>query len=194
MRWLKRADDVVGYITGAGAIISGAFNFVILIVVCAEVINRNIFNASFLGATELTGYSMVGVVFYGLAYSMRHDVFVRVDFLYSHFKGRFKSIIDTLLIALALFYTWKMASFVYPLIISALERGTDSGTALHFPMWIQRAMIVSGLCILMAELAILLVAAVISIWKPDDETVRYVLGNHDNPEDSVIIEKEETDK
>lgn len=189
MQWLKKVDDLVGYVSGTGAAISGAFNFVILILVCAEVINRNIFNASFLGATELTGYCMTGVVFYGLAYSMRHDVFVRVDFLYRRFKGRVKAVIDTVLIALAFFYTGKMASFVYPLIITALERGTDSGTALHFPMWIHRFMIVSGLCVLMLQLAVLLIAAAVSIWKPEDETVLYVLGNHDNPMDSVVKKK-----
>lgn len=52
-------------------------------------------------------------------------------------------------------------------------------------------MIVSGLCVLVLELAILLVAAAISIWKPEDETVRYVLGNHNNPKDSVVKKEKE---
>ena len=181
MRILKKADDLIGYATVAGAIISGALNLVILFVTVAEVLNRNVFNSSFLGASEITQYCMTGVVFFGLAYSMRHDVFVRVDFVYSKLKGRVKSIVDTFLLAVALFYTCKMVSFVYPLIINALERGTDSGTALHFPLWIHRTTIVAGLCILIMELAILLIAAFISIFKPNDPVVRYVLGNHNTP-------------
>ena len=82
-----------------------------------------------------------------------------------------------------------MTSLVYGVLVSTYQRGTDSGTSLHFPMWIHRAIIVTGLIILISELAIQLTAAIISIWKPDDANVRYVLSDHIKPPQATLEKK-----
>ena len=74
--------------------ISVAAILIMAVMEILEIFARSFFNFSFLVVDEFAGYLMSCMVFMGLANSYHEGSFVRVEAVYSRFKGRFKRILD----------------------------------------------------------------------------------------------------
>jgi len=82
-RLLKRILHPLSY----GSILaSGAAVLLMMVVIVADVVSRNVFNASLQGAIEVVRVLMIIAVFGGMSYTALDDAHVRVDFLIKKFS------------------------------------------------------------------------------------------------------------
>ena len=106
--------------------ISVAAILIMAVMEILEIFARSFFNFSFLVVDEFAGYLMSCMVFMGLANSYHAGSFVRVEAVYSKFKGKFKRILDGVYTFILIIFT---AVFVYYSILlnyKSFDRGLVS--------------------------------------------------------------------
>ena len=98
MRLLVRAIEALSETAGylAGATVLG----LTALIACA-VVARRLFGTPILAADELSGYLLLAIVFFGLAYTMKAGGHIRADLVLTHVPGRVRAALDTLATAYA---------------------------------------------------------------------------------------------
>ena len=124
--------------------VCGVAVLLMMILVAIDIVGRNTSLFRTIAASELSGYLLVLVVFFGMAYTLKDDGFIRVTVLYGKFTGKVKYSLDILinLIALAfcsflLYYSWKMVA------LSFVQKVVSQGI-LQVPIWLPQVTIVLG--------------------------------------------------
>ncbi|MCP1335493.1 TRAP transporter small permease subunit [Futiania mangrovi] len=148
-------SDVFGAL--AGVALAG-----IVVIVCTEIVLR-LFRHSLLVTDEMGAYLNAAVVFLGLAYSLRHGAFIRMEFVYDRLSRPVRRLatwcfvlITTVFVAALVYVAWKHVQYAY-------VQDTRAISVLATPEWIPQSLMLLGL-------AALLVQLVAFIW----ERVRHV--------------------
>jgi len=136
-------------LTGAMNAIGTGWIFVIMILMTADVLGRNLFNTPIRGVIEIVTLSIVSIVFLQLADTLRTGKFTRADaflgalLLRKPAIGRFVQGVFHLAGA-ALLATLCAAS--WPLLVESWQNGEYLGAIGDFqaPVWAMRAVIVFG--------------------------------------------------
>ena len=136
-------------LTGAMNALGTGWIFVIMILMTADVIGRNLFNTPIRGVIEIVTLSIVSIVFVQLADTLRTGKFTRADaflgavLLRNPAAGRFLQGVFHLAGA-GLLATLCAAS--WPLLVESWQNGEYLGAIGDFqaPVWIMRAVIVFG--------------------------------------------------
>ena len=106
--------------------ISVAAILIMAVMEILEIFARSFFNFSFLVVDEFAGYLMSCMVFMGLANSYHAGSFVRVEALYSRFKGRFKRILDGVYTFILIIFTAVFGYYSILLNYKSFDRGLVS--------------------------------------------------------------------
>ena len=107
-RWVSRLEDWLN-IAGVTLII------VVMLLTVVGVVARYFFNWPVPGEVDITEILMAGIVFLGLAFTLRVGGHVRVEFIINMFRGRHYHLIEfcTLLLTLFLFVVIFISSFQF---------------------------------------------------------------------------------
>ena len=150
--------------------VAAAFIFALMLLACAEVFMRFVFNSPIHGQADLVEIMIPTMGFFGLAYCQRLAGHVRMELLIHRMKGRalwlfeFTSNLATILIVLVMIWgTW--TNF-----LNAYEIGDTSMDA-QIPVWPPKLIITVGFCLLLIRCVIAFFGYIRLIAHPDAEPI-----------------------
>ena len=144
------------------------FLFSLMLLACAEVVARKIFNSPIHGQADLVEIAIPTMGFFGLAYCQRMAGHVRMEIVVQALKGRahwlfeFVSNFATIIICALMIYG------SYNHFLRAFELG-DSTMDVELPVWPPKLIIVLGFCILFGRLIISFFGFLRMLINPDQE-------------------------
>ena len=142
---------LVDRLVQAGGYLAGLSTVLILLLVCVEVVAR-MFNHSTMVADELAGYLNVGVIFFGLAYTVREGGFIRIELLYDRLRGVWLAIARWFIVATSLLFTLTLTFFIALHVQYAYVRDTRAISVLNTPEYIPMTFMVIGCGLLVLQL------------------------------------------
>lgn len=77
-------DTFISWMNSAGTV----WVFMLMFLICADVLARNVFNAPIRGVSELVAYTIAGAVFLQLAHALHVGRFTRAEFLINRLENR----------------------------------------------------------------------------------------------------------
>jgi TRAP-type C4-dicarboxylate transport system permease small subunit len=143
----------------AAGVIAGVAVMAILLIVCAEVVLRQL-NHSMLVTDEIAGYLNAGVVFLGLAYTLKSGGFIRVELLYDALPSRLRLAATWLFTLLAAITIGMLLYYCVLHVQYAFDQDTRAISILETPEWIPQAVMVIGLAVLLLQIIAFLVERV----------------------------------
>lgn len=145
-------DRILGVITNAAAAIAGLAILLTAFMICYEIIARSIFHHPTVWVMEISTYCLVLAGFFGMAYTMRKNGHICVDFLYGRFPRKVQKGLDIITSILSLFvmYVCMTESTNYMLMSKAM--GAVSPSLLRVPLWIPQTFMVIGFVLLFLEI------------------------------------------
>lgn len=147
-RVVDRMSRVVGLVSDAGAALAALCIVLITVLVCVEVLGRTLLGFSTMIADEMSGYLNVAVVFFGLAYTLKENGFIRVEFVYQRFRGAVGWISRWIIVLTALLYAAMIAVYMARHVRYSYIRHVLSTNVAETPLWIPQSLIVAGVVIL----------------------------------------------
>lgn len=150
--------------------VAAAFLFSLMLLACAEVFMRKVFNSPIHGQADLVEIMIPTMGFFGLAYCQRLAGHVRMELLIHKLKGRalwiaeFTSNLATLLIVCVMIWG------TYRNFLNAYEIG-DSSMDAQIPVWPPKLIIVLGFCLLFIRCVIAFFGYIRLIRHPDAEPI-----------------------
>ncbi len=129
----------------AGMVIAAASMCLICLLIVAQIVGRW-FGVIIPSAEDFTGYLLVSCLFYGLAYSFRHNAHIRVLLVLDQFnKHRLKAEFFSLsvLLALTAYFTYALALFT----VETYQFHEVSTGMVPVPLWIPQTSMVLGMAL-----------------------------------------------
>jgi len=102
--FLRIAGMVISFLTKLGMYLSGTAIFLMSLFITFEVVARRFLGFSTLVADEWSGYLLVFITFFGLAYTMKTKGFLQVEFVIKRLSGWRYQALHLILLTLAVFY------------------------------------------------------------------------------------------
>lgn len=165
---LHKIDQAYHGLEKALNYVAATFLFSLMLLACAEVVARKLFNSPIHGQADLVEISIPTMGFFGLAYCQRMAGHVRMEIVINTLKGRaywlfeFISNFATIIIcALMIYGTWNH-------FLRAYELG-DSTMDVELPVWPPKLIIVLGFCVLFGRLLISFFGYLRLLMHPDTE-------------------------
>jgi TRAP-type C4-dicarboxylate transport system permease small subunit len=116
-----------------------------VILITSDVISRNVFKVSLLISDEVSGYLLVCMTFFGIAYSLRTGSLLRIEFILFAMPQPLRKIADVLFDILALALSCILLHVFIRLVLSTWDRHMVAPTLIETPLWIpQLAMPIGG--------------------------------------------------
>ena len=145
-------DRILSYITNLAAAIAGLAILLTAFMIRYEIIARSVFHSPTVWVVEISTYLLVLAGFFGMAYTMRKNGHITVDFLFSRFSRNVQRGLDIITSILSLFviYVCMTESTNYMLMTEAM--GVVSPSLLRVPMWIPQTFMVIGFVLLFLEI------------------------------------------
>jgi TRAP-type C4-dicarboxylate transport system permease small subunit len=146
-------DRFVGRLSHACAVLAAVAIVVILVIVCAETVLRQL-RSSLLVTDEIAGYLNAAAVFLGLAWTLREGGFIRVEILYDRARGVLRQAIRWLIVLTTTVFTAVMLWVVVRHVVYAFQRDTRAVSIIETPEWIPQSVMVVGLAVLLLQLLV----------------------------------------
>jgi C4-dicarboxylate transporter DctM subunit len=167
----SRADALVGGSARLCAGISAVWIFGLMVLICADVVMRSFFNAPLMGVPEVVALSVPGIVFLAAGQAVRTGRFLRADFLYAPFVGRYPrpgALLSLLYDAAGLVIFWKVTEGVWPRFATAWTTDEFFGAVGAFsgPVWPFMGAMLVGCALMTVQFAALLVLDVRRAIRP----------------------------
>lgn len=143
-------------LTVFGMYIAWALIVVMMVHVCLDIIMRSCFSTVGLNATEYSAYTLVAIVFFGVADTFRTNGFIRIEVLYNKIPNRWKAKMDALLLSLAVIYAVTLFYWYSDLVYSSYVFKVKSVNISEIPLFIPQSSMALGM--------ILLVLQLVSLW------------------------------
>lgn len=145
----KRLDDVLRRVTEVMSSVGTVWFFALVILICAEVIAREVFLAPIRGVTEMAAYSIVGATFLQLSNSLYSERMRRADFLLTIFGKWFPLGLAVLEVVISLVGLWMMivlTQAAWPKLIDTYVEAEVVGIPgeFSFKVWPLRLLVVVG--------------------------------------------------
>lgn len=148
----KVFNQVLGVITGVAAAIAGLAVLVTAFIICYEIIARSIFHSPTIWVMEISTYLLILAGFFGMAYTMRKNGHICVDFLYSRFPRGVRRGLDILTSLLSMFAIYVCMTESTNYMLMSLNMGVVSPSLLRVPLWIPQTFMVIGFVLLFLEI------------------------------------------
>ena len=91
---MKRLVKKIDSVSNIAAVISAVMLCLGLVLVVTEVVLRRFFTKTLYITDEFTGYLMVGITFFGLAYCLKEKAHIRMTILHRLLKGKKRACLD----------------------------------------------------------------------------------------------------
>lgn len=159
---------------------SSIWIFVIMGVVCADILMRSVFNLPLQGVPEIVAYSVPSYVFLAVASAIRSGRFLRADFLYAPVLLRYPragGILEGLFNLASTWVFYEIAAGTWPKLAASWRTAEFFGAVGVFtaPVWPFTAAIFIGACVAALQFALMTVAAIARVWYLRED--KYQLGS-----------------
>jgi TRAP-type C4-dicarboxylate transport system permease small subunit len=168
--WFAKLDRGYHAIESGLNYVAAAFLFSLMLLACAEVFMRKVFNSPIHGQADLVEIMIPTMGFFGLAYCQRLSGHVRMELFIHRLHGRALWIFEfmgncaTILIVLAMIWgTWRN-------FLNAYEIG-DSTMDAEIAVWPPKLIITVGFCLLLVRCLIAFAGYLRLIRYPDAEPI-----------------------
>ena len=145
-------------------------------VICVEITARHVFNKTFVGVDEISGYALAIGTTWSLGFALLHKAHVRIDALYAHMPPALKPWLDiaslAVLGAVVGVLTFRAGELAY----LSLAFGSRSMTPLATPLVIPQGLWALGLVAFLLLIVLLLARSVRALASGDHETVTRLAG------------------
>ncbi len=143
------AGAAYGRVTAVLSAIGTAWILVLMLLICADVLGRDLFSAPIPGVPEMVSFSIVGIVFLQLAQTLRSGGLTRSDVLLGGLQRRVPRIgyaMEALFALVGLWLFALIAKTTWPLMLQAYADGEFFGNigVIQLPVWALKAIIVIG--------------------------------------------------
>jgi TRAP-type C4-dicarboxylate transport system permease small subunit len=145
VRALEALSEACGWVAGAVVLaLTG--------MIAAAVLARRVLGTPILAADELSGYLLLGIVFLGLAYTMKAGGHIRADIVLAHVPPAARRALEVGAAALGLAFAGAFLAGNWALSSEYWTRGTLSFRYLQVPLWIPATLLVLGSLVLCLQL------------------------------------------
>lgn len=132
--------------------------FALVVIICTEVVAREVFSAPIRGITEITAYSLVGATFLQIAHTIQAERMTRVDFFRGALKTRFASAYTALELLVALAGGLVMGLMIrasWPKLVRSFNENELVGIPgeFSFEVWPLRVLVILGSSVAMIAFA-----------------------------------------
>jgi TRAP-type C4-dicarboxylate transport system permease small subunit len=135
------------------SILSGFATLLIILVVCADVAGRFLFNAPLHGGVEFSEFLMVVLVFYGLAAAQQQRQNYSIELLTRHLPDWAQKLLELLgyitCFVIVILLAWPSSKQA----MMSFERGEAGFGIVPFPLWPARILLAIGLWLLAVQFA-----------------------------------------
>ncbi|MGE0699919.1 MAG: TRAP transporter small permease subunit [Hyphomicrobiaceae bacterium] len=142
---------LVNAVSNGAAVLSGVAIVAILVLVCAEVVLRQL-NRSLQVVDEIGGYLNAGAVFLALAYTLREGGFIRMELVYDNLKGRIKQAVRWFIVTTGLVYVAVLLYFTVIHVTYLYAKDVRAVSVIETPEWIPQSVAIIGLAVLLLQL------------------------------------------
>ena len=145
-------EKLIRWMNGAGVV----WIFAIMLMICADIVGRNVFDSPIAFVPEAVSLSLVGCVFLQLAYALHQNRLTRAEFLLNKFQDSHPALIlgwKTLLAVLAVAILLLMTIGAWPDFVRAFQTAEFAGVEGNFTIqvWPIKLIIVVGALIAACE-------------------------------------------
>ncbi len=144
-------DKIAKYASGGGLAVACAFIALLTGLVTVAVISRYAFNAPLLFSDEISGYLLLGSVFFGLGYTMRVEGHIRVEMVIRRLPAKVQKYLTEWLRVVFLLYVLLLLAGTTVVVWSYYTVGTEAFTLLRTPLVWPALLMPIGLLILVLE-------------------------------------------
>ena len=149
---MRKSAAVIGRVSDWGGGLAAVALVLIMLLVFAEVVLRNVFGRSTMVADEMSGYLNVAVVFLGLAYALKERGFIRVEIVYQALTGAWLAIARWLILLSSAVYTLVLLVYMWRYVRYSWSSGVVSTDMSQTPLYIPQVLIPIGAALLLLQL------------------------------------------
>jgi TRAP-type C4-dicarboxylate transport system permease small subunit len=131
--------------------------------ITADVIARNVFHRSLLISDEVSGYLLVAMTFFGIAYSLRSGSLLRIEFLLFALPKRLRGLADVSYDLIALVVCLVLLRSMIRFTWITWEREAIAPTLIETPLWIPQLAMPLGMLILVIGFLLELRASILRL-------------------------------
>lgn len=141
---LSRFERASSWIAGLFVQVAALAAFVLVATVTYGVAMRFVFNDAQNWTDELATYSLLWIVFFGLAHTLLSDSHIRIDFIIAALPDRVRRWVEIAVHLLGLAFAALLVFGAWSAISNFIKRGTNSISGLDMPLWIPATPLLLG--------------------------------------------------
>lgn len=165
---LGRLDDGFNFLLSA---FSSAWIFLIMVVICGDILMRNLFNAPISGVVEFVALSVPAIVFLQMPNAFAERRLVRAELVIVPLEAnrpRVAAVFNLVFALVGLFLFWKTLVWAWPDFIKAFESDEYAGMqgAYTIPVWPFKLTLIVGSFFALIQLIKLCISSAMTMVKP----------------------------
>lgn len=145
---MRSVSRFIGALSDAAGNLAAVATLILTLMVAGGVIARRVFNTPFLFVEELSGYLVLAIVFLGLAYTMKADGHIRIEFGIECLKGPARRALEAACLVAALAWSLLVVAGTAHLELEYYTQQIRSFAYLQVLLWIPGALMVVGAALL----------------------------------------------
>jgi len=166
MKKLVSAVDRVSSMAASGA---AALIIAMVLLIVTEIVLRGVFAISTLIAHEYVAYFLAGLVFLGLAYTLRTDGHIRIRIILSRLSARRQAYSNVIGAVIALVFSVYLSMHLWDLFYGSLTLGRLSFHPSRTPLAIPQFFLFVGSALLVLQLVAYIATTILSLVRPSVE-------------------------
>jgi len=164
---IARADEGFNFLLSA---FSSAWIFVIMVLICADIFMRNLFNAPISGVVEFIALSVPAIVFLQMPNAVSERRLVRAELIIVPLetkRPRVGAVFNLIFALVGLFVFWKILVWAWPDFVKAYRTGEYAGMqgAYTIPVWPFKLTLIVGSFFALIQLLKLCAANIVVLMK-----------------------------
>lgn len=148
----KRGLRIISLFSTVGMYVAGVGILMMALLITAEIVGRHLFGFSMLVVDEWSGYLLVAVTFLGLAYTMKTNGFLQIEFLLNRLGPKQRRIFHIFLISIAFSYSILIDHKLIAYTWASYSTGLVSVSISQTPLFIPQLFMPLGMSLLVLEL------------------------------------------
>lgn len=170
--FISITDKLLGRVEKTAALIAGLLIMGLMLLVCAEVLGRGLFNHPVRGSIDIIEQLMVALVTLGIAYTQSHFGNVRMTLLSDRCNGRKKWMNEVFALGVALFVVVVLTKGSWLNLMRSWNNGGDT-PEIGIPLWPGIAIVTGALALLALRLSLQLLETLRLLGSPADSSPIY---------------------
>lgn len=142
---MKSVFSWIDKVTAALGILSGSTVLIVMLVVCADVVGRSLFNTPLDGATEASELLLACLIFFGLAAAQKNRQHYMVELLVARLQPPARRFLDAFTLLLSAGVTALLCWYSSRQALVSFEMDEVGFGTVAFPIWPARIVVALGL-------------------------------------------------